>query len=338
MADKISANVPAAALKQVKEANRLIAELNAPPGQQPIPRNSAFQPAAPAAPAASATPVAAPAPAPDPLKELEHKFSVLQGKYNAETSRMMGVAQALQSENAALLQRLSQQPAPAAPAPRAEDQFNTSVVTAKEREEYGEELVNLMARIAKANSQGEVTQLRQELSRMQGAVAETQQIGVAARANQVWTMLDAQVPNWRTINVSQQFVDWLENVDIMSGVARKIGLTNAFSAGNGPRVVGIFKRFLEEDSHTGPTPRSAAPVDQGTLVAPDSPRGGGGDAPNGQSGKIWSEQEIDEFYSRVQRKRIPADEAKAIEADILAALRDGRIVPRRDDRHIANSR
>lgn len=344
-------HVPAAARKQIKEANRLIAELNAPP-QPPGPqRNSAFQQppaaaAAPAAPAAAAPPDApaaaaqpVQAPAPDPVAEANHRYSVLQGKYNAETGRLLGAAQALKDENQRLLEALNQRQAPPVAGARPEDRFDTSMVTPKEREEFGEELVNLMARIAKANSAGEVATLRGELDRLRGITAQTQQENAQARAVRVWALLKDQVPNCVVVNNSQQFVDWLEIPDIMSGRPRKEGLTAAYEAGDGPRVVGIFKRFIEEDSHSGSTPRPAAPaVDQGTLIAPDAGRGNGGEAPGSQGGKIWSESEINDFYSRVQRKRISPEEAKATEADILAALRDGRIRPDRDDRHIANSR
>lgn len=356
MPEKISSNVPAGARRQVKEANRLIAELNARPGEAPRGtqvqvdgRRAEWVPGQPAAPAAPAQAAAAPgpnaqpvvaAPAVDPVQALEHKFNVLAGKYNAETSRLSGAVQALQQENAALLARVGTQPAAPA-APRPEDQFDTSMVSAKERTEYGEELIQMMARIAKSNSSAEVKRLETELQRMQGAVRQTQQIGAATLSERVYQHLKAEVPNWETVNVSQQFLDWLEIPDIMSGVARKNGLTQAFGTGDSTRVVGIFKRFLQEDSQarsTAAPPPNQAQVDPATLIAPGSPRGTGGEAPNSASGEIWTEQQIDDFYSRVQRQRIDPDEAKAIEARIMAAVRDGRVVPRRDDRFLANAR
>ncbi len=344
-------NIPQAARKQIKEANRLIAELNAKPGETPNLTAASRPGFERAAPSATAQPSTAPAepgpeskpvpPAEDPVKALEHKYSVLAGKYNAETARLMGRAEQLAADNAVLLARLQQQPAaPAAPA-RAEDRFDLSAVSAKEREEYGEELVTLMARIAKANSSAEVERLSRELASMKSAVQQTSQIGAETRMEKVWTQLDAKIPNWRMINNSQQFVDWLQNIDIMSGKPRQAGLTEAFEAGDGPRVVGIFSRFVQEDSSSRPTELEAAPaahVDRSTLVAPSAGRGGSQEAPNGSSGRIWSEQEINDFYSRVQRGRISAEEKKATEAEIMAAVTAGRVQPTRDERHLANSR
>jgi hypothetical protein len=198
-----------------------------------------------------------------------------------------------------------------------------------------------MARIAKANSGAEVKALQAEVIRLKGSVQQTVQIGSETRMEKVWNQLDAWRADWRIINNSQQFLDWLGNLDIMSGRPRQEGLTAAFESGDGLRVVGIFKRFVEEDSSFRPTAPPAAPqaqVDQATLVAPSAPRGSGGEAPNGSSGKIWSEQEINDFYSRIQRGRISPEEKASTEAEIMAAVASGRVRPTRDDRHLANSR
>jgi hypothetical protein len=348
---EIPSNIPQAARKQIKAANQLIAELNAKPGDATpnltalarpgfVPGSAAPAPAEPpAAPAPTARPVA-PNPPEDPVKVVEHKYNVLQGKYNAEMARMAGMIETMRADNERLLQLARQAPAPA-PQGRPEDQFDLTSVTAKEREEFGEELVQLMARIAKANSGAEVRALQAEVNRLKGSVQTTVAIGAETRMEKVWQQLDAWNTDWRVINNSQQFVDWLQNIDIMSGRPRQEGLTAAFDSGNGTRVVGIFKRFVEEDSSFKPTAAPTppqAPVDQATLVAPSAPRGDGGGAPNGSSGKIWSEQEIDDFYSRVQRGRITPEEKASLEKEIMAAVSTGRVVPRRDERHLANSR
>lgn len=329
--------LPSSVRRQVKEGAALQAKLAAGTLQvAPPPAAPAQQPAS--QPSATAQPVVAAAE--DPLKVAEHRYSVLAGKYNAEINQMRGAVAALQAENAALVSRATAAPAPA-PAPRVEDSFNTSVVTPKEREEYGQELIDMMARLARANGASEVAGLRAEVERLKGGVAQTQQIAVETLKDRVWSALATHVPGWEIINNSSQFLDWLEIPDIMSGVARKNGLQNAFAAGDSNRVIGIFKRFIEEDSRarsTATTTPHQAQVDPATLIAPGAPRGTGGEAPNSANGKLWSEQEIDDFYSRVQRKRINPEDQKAIEAEILAAVRDGRVIPRRDERFLANAR
>lgn len=353
---KISANVPAAARRQVKAANQLIAELNTKPGEAPVleplspnaapPREVPNFPSVGAEIPADAAPVK-PAPPPStnaapPPSELDierHRNSVLQGKYNAETSRLMGAAQALQDENNRLLRRLEEARANPAPVPRAEDQFDLSAVTPKEREEYGEELIGIMARIAKANSSQEVARLNAEINQLRSSVSQTTQVAHQSAVQGVYKALNDFDPQWEITNVSQEFLDWLELPDMISGVVRKNALTNAFQTANATRVVAIFKAF-REDSYRGSAPANtpAQPqVNRNDLIAPGQPRGGSAEAPNGTGGKIWSEQEIEDFYSRVQRKRIPDEERKATEADIHKAMIEGRIQPRANVRGIQNS-
>ncbi|MGA3250357.1 MAG: hypothetical protein ABSD12_19750 [Paraburkholderia sp.] len=361
---KLSANLPPQARKQVKAANQLIAELNARPGEAPViaplspnaapPRELPNLPnvgaplpadAVPAAPgpAVSATPPAPvpdPAPPPSEAEMAHHRYSVLQGKYNAETSRLMGAAQALQDENNRLMRQLAERPAPApVAAPRAEDQFNLSVVSQKEREEFGEELVTLMAKIAKANSGAEIARLNAELNQLRGAVSQTVQVAAKSAQDSIYTELARWNPRWELINVSQEFLDWLEVPDMISGIVRKNALTNAFQTGNATRVVAIFKAFQEDSQRGSSPPATPSPpaVNRNDLIAPGQPRGGSGEAPNGTSGRLWSEQEIDDFYSRVQRKRISEDERKSTEAEIHKAMVEGRIVPRSNVRGVANS-
>jgi hypothetical protein len=357
MADpvKINPNLPPALRKQVKEANRLMAEqgaptppaATAPPAGDPPPPNlpnvGAQLPAdaqpAPPGPSATAQPVppSQPAPEADPVRDLNHKLSVLQGKYNAETSRLMGQTQALLEQNRQLLDQIQQRPAAPAPAPRRPEDTFASAVTAQERTEYGEELLGIMAKIAAATTSEQVKTLQSEVERMRGQVQTSVKVANDTVMQNMWAQLDREVPNWKMINVSQEFVDWLAVEDIMSGTARNTGLVAAFNAGNASRVIGIFKRFIEEDARSRSTsPSSVAPqVNRETLIAPG--RGSGSAAPAGtSSGRSFTEQEIDDFYSRVQRKRISPEEKASTEKEINAAVAEGRVIPRHSTRHISN--
>lgn len=361
MSNKQHSNVPHAARKQIREANRILAELNAPPAPEGAQPNLTAQSRpglqlAPetrfevqqfdpnAEPAPTAQPVAAPvarepAPQPSEAEVANHRYNVLQGKYNTETGRLMGVAQALEAENQRIMRRLAEaQQQPQAPT-RREEQFDLSAVTQKEREEYGEELVALMARIAKANSGPEVARLQAQVGQLQNVLNQNVQTVTQGARERVYLALKEWDPMWEATNVSQEFLDWLDQLDIMSGLARKTALMGAFEANDAQRVVGIFKAFKVEDARSRPSaPTPAAPaVDRNSLVAPGQPRGSAAAAPNGQGGRIWSEQEINDFYSRVQRKRISEEERVATQNEINKALVEGRVRPNHGRGGVQNS-
>lgn len=382
-------NVPRAARRQVREANRLITELNTAP--QPAAPALQPQPAAPAAPAASApqpglrdepqfavvgeqvdldrwrpasasiaparvpgVPDAQPlpqAPAPDAQPpaapaadaELEHRFRVLQGKYNAETAenrRILAQQQETINQLLASSQQRQPNPAPTAAAPSREQQLASLGVTAAEAESFGPELVDMMARIAGHVAGPAIQQVNQRMQGVERTVAGTVQHVAKSAQQLVWDHLKAwetrKGVSWEMINTSNEFLDWLQGLDIFSGTPRAQGLRQAFDTSDATRVVGIFEAFVEEDARSRATSRRTPQVDRETLLAPGRGRGEAPAAPDGSSGKIWSEQEIRDFYSRVQRNRITPEEKAQVSAEIGRAMKEGRVKPDHSSAHLSN--
>lgn len=408
-------NVPAAARKQIREANRMIAEMaklntggpasvqaavaaamqptaaTAPPAapvspapaqtiaiQQPpnfavvgaeippdavpaFPTVETTPPASapPAAPAVQWTPAsqsamvapvpsepaptATSAPAPSHGPDYQQQYRVLQGKYNSEMRNMSARMATLEAQNQALMSRLLAQPTPAAaPAPAqpltVKQKAAALGVSEAELKEYGEELVDMMLRIVDNRVNPEIARLASDNQRLQHTVGQTVQNVQRTARDLVYESLAAWNPRWEEINDSMEFLDWLNTHDVFSGATRRAGLTQAFETNDAPRVVAIFRAFVEEDARRRSTARQPQ-VDPATLVSPGTPRGGATAAPTGQNGgKIWSEAEIRDFYHRAQRKQISPDDRKRIEAEIHAALVEGRIQPEHSDAFILNSR
>jgi hypothetical protein len=329
--------VPSAARRQADEANRLIAQLNAP----------AQAPTATAQPAASAQPARAPAPPPpnpelvaappedlaERLRKSEARFATLQGKYNSETT----VLREQLNQNTALVTQLLERSAPAAPAAPApapvspEDRMRSLGATDKDIEEYGD-LLPLVARLAENMVRPTLAKLEGELAKVQRSQAGTTQAVAQSRTESLYAQLDAAVPTWRVINESQEFLDWLTITDIFSGVTRQVALTDAFKKLDAARVVGIFEAYAREYPAEARAP-GAPLVDPATLAAPQL-RGAPVAAPEGAGGKrMWAESEITEFYAKVRKKLVGPEEYKRMMAEIARASAEGRIQPTRRVRH-----
>lgn len=348
---------PAAVLRQAKAADQLVKDLNANPGNAAA-IAAAAAPAAPAppgqpappvpdnllnvgdAPPPGATPVqgAAPAEPPAPVN-WEQKFKVLQGKYDAEVPRLLSTlneTRATLDQQGRVIQQLQSQPAQPAQPPRREETFQP-LVTDKERESFGEDLIDVVGRRAQEAVLPAVRQmLQQELQPLRQMVGQTAQTQAHLGQQGVYAELNKHVSDWEVINNSVQFLAWLEVPDVFSGLSRRNALTAAFNNNDAPRVVGIFEAFKREDASTGSTsaPRQPA-VAAETLIAPGQPRGGSTEAAPGSSrGRIWSEGEIREFYDRVRRKRVTPEEYKQTSAEIAVAAQNGWIKPDRVDIHM----
>lgn len=345
--------VPRQVKKQVEEADAILAALNSKPGEPPAApaAPAANAPAAPAAaapdnnkkPAQPATPqgvsepppAAAPPSAP-PVEDFEHKFNVLQGKYNSEVVAVRQTAQR-QAERITVLEQLietmkANPPTPPAPAaPSADDKKpGKRYVKPEDIEEYGTDMVEFAQRAAREAVEPELERLRSENARLQQQLGDTTRHVQESARDRLFRTLSEQVPDWQTLNNDQKFLAWLDEADVFSGGQRRTALDTAYNANDAQRVVAIFKAYKREDSATDqlPTPAArTAAVSLETLVAPGTPKGAPSAEAPGDNKKVWTEKEISQFYDKKRRKLISAEEANKQEREIAMAIRENRVKP-----------
>lgn len=320
---------PRAVRKQAAEADRLLKELSAKPGETVVadaPPAPAAEPAALAAPApAPAEPtvvaVQPPAPAAEPQDDYKQRYSTLKGKYDKELAEMRVLA-AEQAEQIRQLEQLVEQATAARPTPTFGKSPESKLIKPEEEDEYGKEFFDVVGRRAREIMEAELGPLKEKLQ--QSSNREVKLTEEQKRIN-VQSALDEHVPNWGQLNTDPRFLAWLAERDVFSGQVKQVLLTKAFQEGDAARVVQFFKAF-QEDSVGTPTPAARTPsVDPGTLVAPGTPKGGSGpmEAPGGA--RVWTQAEISEFYANVRRGKVPAERKALIEADIIRAAAEGRV-------------
>lgn len=330
--------LPAGVRKQVERADQLIAQLGIAPPAEPAPAPAPPAEPAPAPPppapepavAPAPPPPAPPAPAPAPVAEdWEHKYRVLQGKYDAEVPELNRQLRAVRAEVTTLRSDLAAARAAPPPAPKR--------VTQEEIDEFGPELLDVIARKAQEIYEPIVADLKQQVANL-----STQQKTVVeksfeeARAKLI-DELGRRVPNYQEVNNSPLFIGWLDKDDPYSGEQRGLMLTRAYEANDTERVIRFFTGFLSEHAAVNPNPAPAPGSQQGSpprvdlngYIAPGTsttvPKI---DGAQGEK-RIWRQGEIAAFYAAVNRgdfKKNPDQRART-EADIIAAGREGRVRP-----------
>jgi hypothetical protein len=123
--------------------------------------------------------------------------------------------------------------------------------------------------------------------------------------------VEAAVPNYRDFDRDPRWHQWLLRTDPMSGQIRQQLLNQAISAGDTSRVVRFFRGFEAEPASSFEN-RPA-----GGTRAPSRAR------PAGQT--IYDNASIARLYDRRRKGLISDDKWPAIEADIFAAQREGRV-------------
>ena len=257
----------------------------------------------------------------------KQKYNVLQGKYDAEVPRMAG-------ELREALGRISD-----LEKPPVEETPEMAVLTDAEIEDYGTDLIGVIERkateMARNTFEPMVKDLQGQITSLKAQVGITDQRVAVREQNDVFAMLDKDVKDWRKVNTSQPFKDWLAASDPFSGQTRSKLMLEAFDAKNAQRVKHFFESFLKENAAV--TSSAAAPPageagNSATLklenyIAPGTPKTGTGQAGAPKEKRVWTNQEIASFYSDVNKghyKKRPEDKAR-IEADIVAATTEGRI-------------
>ena len=314
--------MPKSIRKQAEKAQEITDALTA--SQQPAP-----EPTTPAEPDPAPSPSPAPEPAPAPA-DWEQRYRTLQGKYDSQVPALQGQVQQLTSQLTHLTSKLEAFTAtPPAPEPQV------SPVTDREREMYGEDLIDVIKRQATevastmtkdmqvklTTLEKENKELRDQLQGVSGQQADT-------REQQYLGSLSQLVPDWQTINRDPRFHEWLTTMDDLGGVPRQAYLDSAYNAKDVQRTAKIFSTFKQTLS---PTPAPSAP--QPTVnplerqVAPNSSRATAPEPGTSAVEKVWSRGEVTKFYQDVMRGKYrgrEADQAR-IENEITAAAAAGRV-------------
>jgi len=242
---------------------------------------------------------------PPPQEESwEHRFKVLQGKYNAEVPRFAHENKDLKSR----LQSLEEQ---------LEDMKNAKpvelLVKPEEIEQYGEGLIDVARRVAReelASKDAQIAKLRSEIDSVKSVQSHVVQ-------DNFFKSLTEMVPDWEALNADANFLNWLDGVDDLTGETRQALLGKAENQRDPVRAAKFFNMYKKTSQSWAA--QSNASMEQQivppTNQAPSTP----------QAKKIWTRAEITIFYDRVRRGTISDADASAIEADIASASFEGRI-------------
>lgn len=284
-----------------------------------------------------------PASTPEPKPERtdwKQKYSVLKGKYDAEVPRLSQDLREANSRIGNLEDKLTELAAAPIAQPEPEPQVRTDF-SAEEIADYGEDLLEVIGRkarqIVETEYRPKISELEGQVSTLTAQVGSTDQRVQKQETNEVFAQLDREVENWRDTNVDPEFHEWLDQVDPYTGETRKNLMIAAFNRKNAQQVKAFFMNYKQENAAVVPEAAAPQPSGQGgteagaTLnlndyVAPGTPRAGG-DASAPRDKRMWTAKEVGTFYSDVQKGRYknrPDDKAR-IEADIVAASREGRI-------------
>jgi len=300
-------NVPRAVLQADERATKLQEELIAQKQQIATePTDPAAQPSE--SPAEVVVPVEIPvadngSQATPPGDDWEHRFKVLQGKYNSEVPRFA-------NENKELKTRLGQIESEVT---QLKTKPPEPLVNQQEIDEYGEGLIDVARRIAREElnaKQGEIDALKVQVQNLSDTSTNTAK-------NDFFKTLNELAPGWQEINEDPNFLKWLDGVDELTGETKQSLLSKAEQSRDASRVGKFFASYTKTSALWAANGNKSLEqqVIPSSSKSPDVP----------PSKRVWTRGEISEFYDRMRRGSVSDADAIAIEADITAASIEGRI-------------
>lgn len=253
----------------------------------------------------SEVPDVVPPPAPAESKKddtnFEHKYSVLQGMYKANVTRLNTQVAELHEQIQAMKKADPAEPAQLDP---------------KDVDKFGADLIEMVKRYAEGQQEANEARFAALEQKVGIVVSET----VATNQRSFYERLERMVPDVDAINQDPRWLAWLGEADLMSGKPRQAALDDAHGKGDVQRVATIFQTFV---ATLQPAVRDASP-----LASQVVPQGAGQvQLPAPAAKPIISTAAINGFYRDVSRGVYDGKEAEAnrLEAEINLAVAEGRV-------------
>lgn len=197
-------------------------------------------------PPAPEAPPAAPV-APEPVstapQDFEHKYSVLQGKYDSEIAQLRAENAALKDNAAPVSPAMQDSPAPVPPPPQA-------YVTDEDVETFGQDTIDVTQRIA------------------EGVAAETMAPYIEQQRHSqeqtFYAELNRQAPNWESLNNDPGFHSWLDYSEPYSNGWKRlhflVDARNQFNAQSAASFFNGYLTFLQAKSPAAPPAPETIPI------------------------------------------------------------------------------
>lgn len=277
---------------------------------------------------------------PDDSEEQTYKakYQVLAGKYNAEVPRLQSRIQELEknaanadtSQYETKIQNLEAQVTELKAKldkPADNSDIGMDDVEAKLRDEYGDELANMITGLISKHRGGQSS--NDDVARLSSDVNElkqsAQQQAFNNKVQSLTAILEAKSVSFKDTDEDPLFHDWLAQHMPQTGQPRQYFLNQAFNRGDLKTVAEFYTDFkAQERSKFNDNPLSDHIDASQNHGAPDS----------GSEQETWTVAEMEAFYADVRKRNIgtgplrdkPQSYIDELEQSLQRAMQSGRLV------------
>ncbi|MBK5942717.1 hypothetical protein [Halorhodospira halophila] len=247
---------------------------------------------------------------------LRQAHDTLRGKYNSEVPRLQRELREATEERDRLREQLEQaRSEQSGQDSKGNDSGISDERLEKIRQDFGEDFLEAVKLVAKQEigpaQQDESSKVQEDVQRLEQRLQENDQ-------QRFWRELSALCPQWETINQRQDWLQWLGEVDRLTGQTRQQLLDSAHQSLDAARVAEIFNAFVEQVDGARRQQKQSRQEELQSQVAPGKSR----NPEPASSRPRYTVEDYTALQEEIRRGkwRGKEDEAKAKEREILQAL------------------
>lgn len=270
---------------------------------------------------------------PKPTKreaELEQKLRTLNGKYTSEVPALSEQIReeaekrrALEEELKALREKKETPP----------EKPREALVTTKDEDEYGRDMLDFVSRAVKDEIYGPLTHITRSIKALEDVVKNLQTLPsqvdlvhnrmIQTEQMGFWEKLELLVPEWQKIDEDPSWIEFLDSRPGFSTKTYRALANEAITEMQPEAIVGLVNEWKRQTGQT--EKKSKAEKTQKNLESRVTPEKASSGSPRPAEPVIWTEQEyanaFDPRYVRGKSEKEIAD----LQAAADLALREGRI-------------
>lgn len=248
----------------------------------------------------------------------KQRYSTLQGMYDADVKRVHTQNTKLMRENAELKATVAKQ------AETVQETRNASSVTDKDKEQFGEDLIDLQRRVVSETVgplTAEIATLKAENAKLLEQLGRT---GSEIASLSFGQKLSIAVPDFESVNADPRWSEWLNAVDPMLRAPRRTVAQAAFDRGD----VEAVKGYVDMWKSTLPATTSKANLQKELQSQVVPPKNSNSVPEVDPRLKTYTTAEADRLWRRVAElgRQGKTEEANKLDAELTAAYTSGRVV------------
>lgn len=259
-------------------------------------------------------------------ESFKRRYEILQTKYNAEVPRLHEEVR----NNKHTLKHLEEELNALKARPTEIDKPREALVTSKDEETFGTDLIDLSRRVVKDEVSEVLARIKDleqaiaQVSKLPEKINQIENMQVQSAEEKFWGDVASKVPNWQVVDSDPTWIEFLGTTPKFSRRTYKDLAIDAIAQGDVDSIVGLVDIWKEV---TGQTQQEINQSNkQKELQSQVSPGKAKSSAPApADKGRVWTGAEYEAAFDQRLGKTMSEAEIDKLQLDAETALVEGRV-------------